>query len=155
MVTPEPAASRMPVASRKRKAAESVDECASKKPKLVKEVIVPRTLREPKGCAARLAGQSVAKRIVAKPDPLKPSVLEKMMARFQTPARKPQKAGLQTPTEPPKARGARKVCDKTDANVVDQNDKAEVKVKARPEERATRSSMKRKDEGTLRRPAKK
>lgn len=149
MVTPEPAASR------KRKAAEGVDGCASKKPKLVNEAIVPRTLREPKGCAARLAGQSVAKRIVAKPDPLKPSVLEKMIARFQTPARKPQRSGLKTPAEPPKSRGARKVCDKTEANVVDPNDEAEVKVKARPEERGVGSSGKRKAEETQPRPAKK
>ena len=65
-----------PAASQKRKAAPRVDECASKKARLVKEVI----------------RQSVAKSIVAKPSLRKPSLLESIIARF--PAPKLPKSGL-------------------------------------------------------------
>lgn len=131
MVAPDPATSR------NRQAAPSVDERASKKPKLVKEV----------------PGQSVAKPVAAKPDLHKPSVLEKMIAGF--PARKPPRSGLKAPVEPPNVAGARKADDKADAKVETQNDKAEAKVQAEPEERAASSSTKRKAEETLPRPAKK
>lgn len=126
-----------PAASKKPKAAPRVDECASKKPGLAKEV----------------TGQSVAKSIAAKPDLRKPSLLESIIARF--PARKLPKSGLQTPVEPPNVAGARKVDDEADAKVEDQNDKAEVKVKAGANKRAATSSKKRKAKESLPRPAKK
>lgn len=131
LVAPDPAASR------KRKAAPSVDERASKKLKLVKEV----------------PGQSAAKPNAAKPELRKPSLLQSMLARF--PSSKQPKSGLQTPAEPPNVAGARKVDDKADAKVEDQNDKVEAKVKAGPKERAANSSTKRKAEETLPRLAKK
>ncbi|MCJ1425408.1 hypothetical protein MMC29_003307 [Sticta canariensis] len=134
----EPAvAAPKPAASQKRKAAPRVDECASKKPRLVKEVI----------------GQSVAKSIAAKPNLRKPSLLESIIARF--PAPKLPKSGLKTPVEPPNVAGARKGDDEADAKVEDQNDKAEVKVKAGADKRAATSSKKRKAKESLPRPAKK
>lgn len=126
-----------PAAPRKRKAAPTVDESASKKPKLVKEV----------------TRESVAKPIAAKAGLRKPSVLESMMARFPAPMQ--PKSGLQPPVELPNVAGARKVYDKADARVDDQIEKAEAKVGARPEERAVKTSTKRKTEDTLPRPAKK
>lgn len=127
---------RDPAAARKRKAAPSVDECASKKPKLVKKV----------------PGQRVAKPIAANPNLRKPSLQDSMPARL--PAPKPPKSGL-LPVKPPNVAGARKVDDKADAKVEDQNDKAEAKVNAGPQGRAAESSTKRKAEETLPRPAKK
>ena len=134
----EPAvAAPKPAASQKRKTAPKVDECASKKPRLVKEVI----------------GQSVAKSIAAKPNLLKPSLLESIIARF--PAPKLPKSGLKTLVEPPNVAGAQKGDDEADAKVEDQNDKAEVKVKAGADRRAATSSKKRKAKESLPRPAKK
>lgn len=126
-----------PAAAKKRKAAPSVDECASKKPKLIKEV----------------PGKGIAKPIAAKPDLRKPSLQRPMLARL--PAPKPPKSGLIPSVKPPNVAGARKVDDKADAKVEDQNDKAKAKVKAGPQGRAAKISTKRKAEDTLPRPAKK
>lgn len=131
LVAPDPAASG------KREAAPRVDERASEKLKLVKEV----------------PGQSAAKPNAARPELRKPSLLESMLAQF--PASKQLKPGLQTLAEPPNVAGARKVDDKADAKVEDRNDKVEAKVKAGPGRRAANSSTKRKAKETLPRHAKK